>query len=641
MSALRRGLAIFLLLGTAASLSAQTTGGLGMEPTPQNFNNSIRSGTAKAGQREMPTKVDLSTDFPAPGYQGQQNSCVAWATAYAVKTYQENVERKWGTTKKENIFSPSFIYNQINGGRDQGSTIPDALELVKKQGCATLKTMPYSDYRTQPDSTARSEAVQYKAESYVRLDGKNPSTLKAVLADGNPVVIGMKTYENFMTYKGGVYKSVSGSYLGGHAMVAVGYDDGKKAFKILNSWSEQWGEKGYCWYDYDLFTQMNHTAMVMFDAMKNTPEKSYPPNEVSASTGAYTDRIQVTWPEVKSAEYYVVFRSERMPTDFKEVAKTKGTTYVDAKAVAKVEYFYSVKSVGPGGTSDYSPVAKGWVKESRKELGSPKNLRGMQDGDRVKLVWDPVEDAEGYYVYRWDNGVKEFRRVGVSRNEGWQDSAVPKDSRQERYVVTAYREKTESKADEGLTVVIVRKEPESVNAPSWIKASKGDSRDKIVVTWEKVAGADSYTVRKWSEKGKTWTFLARQKEASYTDSKPRDKKNLYSVIAVKGKLESEPSAIAEGYLADAPKKEEPKKFADDDYKSDFDKRAEKFFGDEKFFSDDSFFKGEATFFNNFEEENFFFFDEKAFFKFDEEKYFGKEDDFFGGDDDFFGGKKKR
>ena len=160
---------------------------------------------------------------------------------------------------------------------------------MKKQGCATLKTMPYTDFRTQPNASARSEASQFKAESYVRLDGKNLTAIKAVLADGNPVVIGMKTYENFMNYKSGVYQATSGQYLGGHAMVIVGYDDGKKAFKILNSWSEQWGEKGFCWYDYDLFTQNNHTSMVMYDAAMNTPEKSVPPNEVIASSGAYTD----------------------------------------------------------------------------------------------------------------------------------------------------------------------------------------------------------------------------------------------------------------------------------------------------------------------------------------------------------------
>ena len=52
MKAFRRSLAVVFFIGFAGSLFAQAAGGLGMEPTPQNFNNSIRSGTAKAGQRE-------------------------------------------------------------------------------------------------------------------------------------------------------------------------------------------------------------------------------------------------------------------------------------------------------------------------------------------------------------------------------------------------------------------------------------------------------------------------------------------------------------------------------------------------------------------------------------------------------------
>ena len=58
-------------------------------------------------------------------------------------------------------------------------------------------------------------------------------------------------------------------------------------------------------------------------------------------------------------------------------------------------------------------------------------------------------------------------------------------------------------------------------------------------------------------------------------------------------------------------------------------KVREFFGKEEFFKNDDFFKeDEASFFNNFSEEQFFFFDEKAFFKLDEEKYFGKEQEFF-------------
>jgi C1A family cysteine protease len=296
---------IILFVCVAGGLFSQAApkSALGMEPTPKNFDAAIPSATARAGQTALPAQVDLSARFPKPGYQGEQNSCVAWATGYAVKSYQENRKRNWGVNSDDTVFSPSFIYNQINKGRDGGSTIPDALELVKSQGAATLKTMPYGDFRQQPGSPARQEAALFKAESYERLDGTNTTSLKTLLAGGNPIIIGMKTYDNFMTYSGGVYKSVSGAFLGGHAMVVVGYDDSKQAFKIMNSWSDRWGEKGFVWYDYNLFAQMHHTAMVLYDKPDNTPAASYPPNSLAASAGAYSDRIQVSWDAVKNADY--------------------------------------------------------------------------------------------------------------------------------------------------------------------------------------------------------------------------------------------------------------------------------------------------------------------------------------------------
>ena len=74
----------------------------------------------------LPSSVDLSADLPTPGDQGAQNSCVGWAVAYALKTFLERREEKWslanaGQPDFTHLFSPAYIYNQINGGQDRGS----------------------------------------------------------------------------------------------------------------------------------------------------------------------------------------------------------------------------------------------------------------------------------------------------------------------------------------------------------------------------------------------------------------------------------------------------------------------------------------------------------------------------------------
>lgn len=71
-------------------------------------------------ETELPSYVDLTDQFPAPGNQGLQSSCTAWAVAYALKSHQEYVEwgaeHNWDLNDKNCLYSPTYIYNQLNEG---------------------------------------------------------------------------------------------------------------------------------------------------------------------------------------------------------------------------------------------------------------------------------------------------------------------------------------------------------------------------------------------------------------------------------------------------------------------------------------------------------------------------------------------
>jgi Papain family cysteine protease/Bacterial Ig domain/Domain of unknown function (DUF4214)/CARDB len=231
----------------------------------------------------QPSSIDLSANFPIPGDQGQQNSCVGWATAYALKSYQEKVEIGWSLNTSSHLFSPAFIYNQINIGQDQGSYIYKALDLAVNKGISTLSTMPYNqtDYTTQPSSTALSQALQYKAVSWSKVN--DTSQIKAALANRKPVVCGIMLYESIMWLSGSnsVYNTTSGKELGGHAVTIVGYDDNKYngAFKIINSWSTNWGDNGYFWLPYSFAQSIMSEAYVLEDAENNSQPDAEDPTE--------------------------------------------------------------------------------------------------------------------------------------------------------------------------------------------------------------------------------------------------------------------------------------------------------------------------------------------------------------------------
>lgn len=205
---------------------------------------------------QLPSGIDLSGFFPKPGNQGNLGSCVAWATGYALKSYQEGQEMKWDLTRNNHLFSPSYIFNQIkldNDGKN-GSYITDALKLLKTQGDATLSTMPYSenDPYTQPSSKARKEAALYRSGDYRAVKSRNE--IKSNIASGQPVVAGITIYTDFfyLNKSNPVYNSTNGILEGYHAVTIVGYDDNKYggAYKIINSWGTGFGENGFFWMPY-------------------------------------------------------------------------------------------------------------------------------------------------------------------------------------------------------------------------------------------------------------------------------------------------------------------------------------------------------------------------------------------------------
>jgi hypothetical protein len=227
----------------------------------------------------LPPKVDLSGSFPRAGDQGNQGSCVGWAVAYGLKGYLEKKERGWAGNNNNQLFSPAYIYNQINDGVDEGANIAEALDLLMREGVATLAAFPYSDtnFTTQPSATAKEGAREFAIASFRRLNTEDrASQVRNHLADGFPVIIGMRVGRKFKLHRGdGTYSAPeSDPKEGGHAMCTVGYDDERRAFKVINSWSTKWGNNGFGWVSYDTFTGKVSQAFVVQDVVVYKPEPS-------------------------------------------------------------------------------------------------------------------------------------------------------------------------------------------------------------------------------------------------------------------------------------------------------------------------------------------------------------------------------
>jgi C1A family cysteine protease len=211
--------------------------------------------------RKLPVKIDLRTKCPSVYDQGALGSCTANALGGAFQFGQ----------KKQAIpdFLPSrlFIYYNervlINSVlSDSGAFIRDGIKTMNAQGVCNEKDWPYiiPQFTLKPPAALYKKARTNQVLSYLRLNNANLNQLQSCLAEGFPFVFGFTVFESFQIIsKNGIMPmpTPQEKRLGGHAVMAVGYDDAKKMFIVRNSWSKNWGDQGYFYMPYSYITDTN------------------------------------------------------------------------------------------------------------------------------------------------------------------------------------------------------------------------------------------------------------------------------------------------------------------------------------------------------------------------------------------------
>lgn len=226
----------------------------------------------------LPSRVDLRPNFPPPGDQGRQNSCIAWTLAYGMMSYQEALRQgtspvdSIGTIDPTRTFSPAYPYNLTKTEFDttdatcMGSHFDKVFSVLMQQGCCTWADMPYDPTPKgcfQPvNARTRQQAVRGSIAMPLRVTPWELDQLRGHLAQGTPIAFAMGIdtafkYGGKRAATNGVPFSwrpaCAGSMPGSHAMLVVGYDDADSTFLVMNSWGPGWGEGGFCRLRYDVF----------------------------------------------------------------------------------------------------------------------------------------------------------------------------------------------------------------------------------------------------------------------------------------------------------------------------------------------------------------------------------------------------
>lgn len=207
-----------------------------------------------------PQKIDLSKYCSPVEDQRTLGSC----TAQALVGNMEYLDYR--DDKKHTDLSRLFVYyneRMIEGtiNQDSGAYIRDGIKSLHKYGVCPEVMHPYniSKFKIKPTQKCYEEAVNRKISSYMRVNGV--TGIISSICEYYPVVFGISLYESFQS----IYTARTGivnmpkrteSLIGGHAIMATGFDRKERRFICRNSFGIQWGKNGYFTIPFDYVSKL-------------------------------------------------------------------------------------------------------------------------------------------------------------------------------------------------------------------------------------------------------------------------------------------------------------------------------------------------------------------------------------------------
>ena len=230
-------------------------------------------GVANPEELTLPASVDLRAWCSPIEDQGSLGSCTANAGVGIVEYFERRAFGKHIDASR--LFLYKTTRNMEHWTGDTGAFLRTTMGALALFGVPPEEHWPYvvADFEKEPSAFCYAFAQNYQAISYYRLDPAGTDTnvlldtIKTYLAAGLPSMFGFTVFSSY-TQAGKTGKipfpTRSEKIVGGHAVVAVGYDDNMKikntnpkavetkgALLIRNSWGTGWGSSGYGWLPYE------------------------------------------------------------------------------------------------------------------------------------------------------------------------------------------------------------------------------------------------------------------------------------------------------------------------------------------------------------------------------------------------------
>lgn len=210
--------------------------------------------------KKIPPKIDLRKKCPKVYNQGAIGSCTANALSGAFEFARKSQKLKdFMPSRLFLYYNERVMINTVNS--DSGAYIRDGIKSLNTTGICPESDWKYdvNKFTEKPPQKCYDEALKATIKSYQRLNNTNLAQLQSCLSQGYPFVFGFTVYESFESQevaRTGMMPmpQAKEKVIGGHAVMAVGYDDKKQVAIIRNSWGNDWADKGYFYMPYSYIT---------------------------------------------------------------------------------------------------------------------------------------------------------------------------------------------------------------------------------------------------------------------------------------------------------------------------------------------------------------------------------------------------
>lgn len=205
--------------------------------------------------RKLPARADLRAGCSPVEDQGELGSCTAQALAGALEFLELRALAAEERRVRYRDLSRLFIYYNERAAmgtvrEDSGAMLRTGIKTLAKFGVCREEVWPYDAGRfaRKPFDRCYEDALAHTITSYQRIESL--AEMRSCLAQGMPFVFGFSVYEHVMTRsveRSGVVRMPEPNerLQGGHAVLAVGYDDARETLLFRNSWGDGWGQDGY------------------------------------------------------------------------------------------------------------------------------------------------------------------------------------------------------------------------------------------------------------------------------------------------------------------------------------------------------------------------------------------------------------